>query len=1473
MTSVEWFDQPPRVARARNVVTRADGKLVNVNRQMGQLFVCRFGCCCGQVEDGKPEGHYDRYQEEWERRRIRNQVHLNMSGCLGPCPLANVTMLLFEGTTTFFHSMNTEQRIVDLYDYIETMIAAERYLPPPAVLQAHVFSAVRNDGKHVDALLPADREPRQMLREGILFLTHADTDVLMASSIAGDLDAQLPSVKVLNVGHLREEADAVAFFESVVPSAEVVVVKIHGGASGLPGFHRLASMIDRDTQWFVAMPGTDDLDPELMAYSNAGVAVAHEAKAYLQLGGIENFRQCLYFLSDHLLATGIGYEPPAEQPRAGVYHPRVPSGRIEDWRAIADSSRPTAGLTFYRSYWLAGDTSFIDALVEAGEAAGMNVLPVFAYSLKDETAGSDGIPPAFSYFLDDVGGPSVDVVVNTMSFAMGSSSLEERSEDEWAADILRRMDIPQVQAVNASISAERWRESENGLPPLDVAMNVAIPELDGRIISVPVAFKEDTAGSHGERVTRHIALPDRARRVMGLAARLAALRRIPATEKRVAVVLTNHNAKAARIANAVGLDSPASLLDLLHRLDAAGYEVGELPPDSDTMMALLVERGHYDRDLLTEQQMRQAIARVSRERYEAWFTSIPASRADEMREQWGSPPGAHYVDGTGHLALAGLQFGNVFVAVQPPRGYGMDKTAIMHKPDLAPPYPYHAMYRWLAEPEESGGFGADAVVHMGKHGSLEWLPGKGIGLSVDCYPDLFLGDLPLIYPFIVDDPGEGASAKRRAHATIVDHLPPPMTTADTYGAMDRLGRLVDEYYLLERTDPDKLPLLQQQIWALIREAELDRDLNVLLNGDNAEDHTHEWDPTTHEDGVPYSISDLSGSEFAHLVEAIHAYLHELGTAPIRDGLHVLGRAPQGEPLLDTLMMLVRLANGAVPSLRVGVGAAYGLDVPEALSAPGERVLGVPDGLAEDSGHDVATNAQALEAVQALNRSLLRVLDERGFDSAAVDDVIRLVMPHVDNEAGLRFTRETLVFVCDRLVPALNCTDDEVQHILDAIEGRYVPSGPSGAPTRGMAHVLPTGRNFYSVDPRSIPSYTAWQVGQDLARETVARYVREEGEPPRSVGISIWGTAAMRTSGDDIAEVLALLGVRPVWQPESRRVTGVEVVPLAELGRPRVDVVCRISGFFRDAFPHAIALIDEAIETVSSLDEPLEQNFVRAHRVAESERMCEAGLSEGDAWREAGYRIFGSPPGTYGAGILQLIDEQQWRGDADLAETYVNWGGYAYTRAEFGTDARRAFRQALGTVSIAVKNQDNREHDIFDSDDYMQFHGGMIATIRALTGRNPKRYFGDTQDPSMPRVRSLQEEANRVFRSRVVNPKWLESIKRHGYKGALEIAATVDYLFGYDATAQVVEDWQYEQVTQAYLLDEEMTAFFEQSNPWARRDIAGRLMEAIQRGMWASPEPETKARIASALLDAEGDVEGRSEARRERPRPVEGAAER
>jgi len=413
----------------------------------------------------------------------------------------------------------------------------------------------------------------------------------------------------------------------------------------------------------------------------------------------------------------------------------------------------------------------------------------------------------------------------------------------------------------------------------------------------------------------------------------------------------------------------------------------------------------------------------------------------------------------------------------------------------------------------------------------------------------------------------------------------------------------------------------------------------------------------------------------------------------------------------------------------------------------------------------------------------------------------------------------------------------------------VPAGPSGSPTRGLVNVLPTGRNFYSVDPKAIPSRTSWETGRALADSLLARHLADEGSYPRCVGLTVWGTSAMRTQGDDIAEILALIGCRPEWDDASRRVTGFSVVPSDELGRPRIDVTVRISGFFRDAFPHVIALMDDAIAAVAALDEPVSVNFLRAHALAD-----QAG--HGD-WRRATTRIFGSKPGAYGAGLLPVIDARNWRDDADLAEVYAVWGGYAYGRGLDGADARPDMERAFARIAVAAKNTDTREHDIADSDDYFQYHGGMVAMVRSLTGRNPAAYIGDSAVPDAVKTRTLAEETRRVFRSRVVNPRWIAAMRRHGYKGAFELAATVDYLFGYDATAGVVADWMYSQLATSYVFDDETSAFMRKSNPWALRGITERLLEAASRGLWESPDAKTLDQLRQVYLDLEGDLEGAS----------------
>jgi cobaltochelatase CobN len=891
------------------------------------------------------------------------------------------------------------------------------------------------------------------------------------------------------------------------------------------------------------------------------------------------------------------------------------------------------------------------------------------------------------------------------------------------------------------------------------------------VITVPFSFKETVDdGDHlGSPVMAYRTVPDRVARVAGVAVRLAGLGRVPVAERRVAIVLSAYPTRRSRIGNAVGLDTPASVVRLLHRLSAAGYAVARIPADGDALMAELIDAFNYEADAMTPSQVARAPGRWPVADYDRWLrAAVPVAVRQALADAWGEAPGRAYVEG-GEFVFAGLDLGGVLVAVQPPRGFGADPVALYHSPDLPPTHHYLAFYRWLDE-----GWGADAIVHVGKHGTLEWLPGKGVGLSSSCFPDVALGDVPLIYPFVVNDPGEGTQAKRRAHAVIVDHLVPPLTRAETYDDLARLEGLLDTYAQLQALDPSKLPGVRNEIWELLVDAALDRDLGLAA---------------------------MPGAEvFDDAVLHIDGYLCELKDAQIRGGLHVLGSPPTAEAELDLVAAMTRLPQGNVPSLRDTVAGDLAVDL--------------------SPSPDQQAGRAAVDAVEGECRRRLADLQRNGWDPAVADAT----------------GDPTLAWVARTLVPALSATTSELEVVVQALDGRYVPAGPSGAPTRGMAHVLPTGRNFYSVDPKAIPSRQAWRVGWSLAEALLERHRAETGEYPETVGLVVWGTAAMRTGGDDVAEALALLGVRPRWADEAPRVTGIDVIPGPELGRPRIDVTVRISGFFRDAFPQLITMLDDAVALVAALDEDPAQNFVRAHGASDP-------------------RVFGSKPGAYGSGILNVLESGAWRSDEDLAAVYQAWSAYSYGRAGMGVADDGALARRLAAVDVAVKNQDNREHDIFDSDDYLQDHGGMVAAIRVLTGRQPRAWFGDSADPAAPRVRSLAEEAARVVRTRVVNPKWIAAMQRHGYKGAFEMAATVDYLFGYDATANVVEDWMYERVTQAYVGDASVRKFFAQSNPWALRTIAERLLEADERGLWQA-SAEARATLRSALLEAEGWEEGR-----------------
>ena len=1212
----------------------------------------------------------------------------------------------------------------------------------------------------------------------ILFLSTADTEILALRAAIETLPDDFPAV--------RAGSPAALLAAPPLDGIEAVIVRLLGGRRAWEApFDQLAQDCAAHGVPLLAFGGESVLDPELTAASTVSSGVIGGAFPYLLHGGPSNTANLLRFVADEVLGASpaYGYGQPEPVPDEGVYLGAHPDALH---RIDADPARPTVGVVFYRAHLLAGNTTFVDDLCAAIRDRGATPLACWCYSLRPDERGD---VPVVSRFLEG----RVDAVVTTV-LAMGQAGPEA---DSWDVPVLARLDVPVVQAVAATTSRAAWEEHDVGLSPLDTAWSVALPEFDGRIISVPLSFKEvvDDGDDLGVPVVAYRTVADRVARVAGTAVRLAALRRKPNGDKRIAVVLSAYPTKRGRIGNAVGLDTPASVITLLGALREAGYQVDDIPADGDELMAELIDRFSYEKESLTAAQLERAVGAVDASDYAAWFDELPKPLRDNVVEHWGEPPGSVYVH-DGAIRLAGLDLGHVLVLVQPPRGFGENPIAVYHSPDLPPTHHYLAAYRWLERT-----WGADAVVHVGKHGNLEWLPGKGVGLSAACGPDAALGDLPLVYPFVVNDPGEGTQAKRRAHAVIIDHLVPPMTRAEVYDDLARLERLLDEYYQVSTLDPAKLPALRAQIWELCERAALDHDMNRAGAAPGDDDFD---DFLLHLDG----------------------YLCELKDAQIRGGLHILGRPPQGDDEIDLLAALLRLPQGDVPSLRAAVADSLGLDLTtpsdafDTVHAEVKRLLAT----ARDAGWPAE--------LAFLYRNIAE--NERQNGGGAGPDATGVPLP--EYRGNRTPVGEALRFAGDVLVPRLAATTDEIGNTLRALDGRYVPAGPSGAPTRGMAHVLPTGRNFYSVDPKTLPTRAAWDVGRVLADGVCQRHRAETGEWPASVGLVVWGTAAMRTHGDDIAEALALLGARPVWAEESGRVIGVEPVPLEELGRPRIDVTLRISGFFRDAFPHLVHLVDEAVEVVGNLDEPPDLNFVRANG--------------GD------HRIFGAKPGAYGSGILALLDSKDWESDDDLATVYLAWSGYAYGRAGYGVPAPEAMQRRFALIDVAVKNQDNREHDIFDSDDYLQEHGGMVATVRALRGGEaPQAYFGDSADPERPRVRTLAEEARRVMRSRVLNPRWISAMMRHGYKGAFEMAATVDYLYGYDATARIGEDWMYEQVTQAYVADPEVRKFFAASNPWALQGIAERLLEANARGLWNASDAAL-GELQQALLEAEGWAEDR-----------------
>jgi cobaltochelatase CobN len=1199
----------------------------------------------------------------------------------------------------------------------------------------------------------------------IVLLSSADTEIALLAAAQSRLRARDPTAPRLRLAPIPRLGHnfSIDLYMETVAQARLVIARLLGGSAYWPyGVERLVETCREHKIPLALLPGDDRPDPELAQLSTLPRDDVQRLRRYLAEGGPANAENLLTYAGS-LIGHDAEWAEPAALLRAGLYWPDRASPSLDDIAAQWDGSGGAVPIVFYRALVQSGNTAPVDALIGALTTRGLRPLPVFVQSLKDGEAAA---------LLGDVFAAAPPaVILNATGFSVNAAA---------GKDPLAQPDCSVLQVVFAGNDEESWRGRTRGLGPRDLAMNVALPEIDGRVLSRAVSFKA-LLGRDAETeadLVGYRPVADRIAFVADLARNWARLRKKPPAERRVALILANYPNRDGRIGNGVGLDTPASAITILEALADAGYRVAGAPESPDALIGRLLGGPTNANPHASAEET------LAFPDYSGFFATLPRAVQQAVMNRWGPPerdpffrPGR--LD-CGRFAIPGFCCGNVAFLIQPARGYNIDPKSTYHDPALVPPHGYFAAYAWLA-----ADFRADAVIHLGKHGTLEWLPGKALALSTECFPEAAFAPLPHLYPFIVNDPGEGTQAKRRTQAVIVDHLTPPLTRAGSYGLLAELERLIDEYYEASQGDTRRVAVLASAILEQASVAALDGDCGIA-----------------------------AGEEPSAALRKLDGFLCELKERQIRDGLHIFGRSPDGDLLHSLLLAFARPGRGSAPQeaslLRaladdLGLGEdPLALDLSAPWTKPRPAALG-GDGPWRSAGDTV-------ERLEAL--------------------ALRLVARKVRPDPNWQRTSAVLDWIKHVLRPTVaRCGEAEIAGLLAGLEGRRVPPGPSGAPSRGRPEVLPTGRNFYSVDTRAVPTQAAWQLGWKSAALLLERHAQEYGTYPARVALSAWGTANMRTGGDDIAQALALMGVRPIWERASGRVTGFEILPASVLDRPRVDVTLRVSGFFRDAFPVLIDLFDSAARAVAALDELPQVNPLAARFAADRLALEAQGVSPQDAERRAGYRVFGSKPGAYGAGLQVMIDERIWEDEADLAETWLGWSGYAYGAGAEGRPERTMLEARLAAADAVLHNQDNREHDLLDSDDYYQFEGGLALVVRQLSGCTPAVWHNDHSRPEAPRIRSLREELGRVVRSRAANPRWIAGVMRHGYKGAAEIAATVDYLFAFAATSRAVDDAHFDALYNAYLADEAVRGFIAEHNPAALVETSRRFLEAIDRGLW------------------------------------------
>lgn len=1085
----------------------------------------------------------------------------------------------------------------------------------------------------------------------VLVLSAADSDLTALAEAWAALDpAHRPGLRLASLLSLRHPFSVDLLIQKTAVHAKIIVVRLIGGPDYWRyGVDELAASARAHGIALAFLSGDNRPDPRLEAAGTLPAGDCARLAAWFRAGGPDNLKSALGFLSGHL-----GRALPAPEPVAlAAFAPFTAASRT--------GAAGRARILFYRSHRLAADTAPVTALADALAARGLAVAAASVTSLKDPAV----IPSLTDWLVDD----PPDVILNATGFSA-------RRED--GPGVLDQAGCPVLQVILSGSSRQAWAESKRGLSATDLAMQVVLPESDGRLITRAIAFKDRAAPLPGLDFAPRRLVPDAEGLAFAadLAAGWASLRRTPRAERRLALMLSDYPAKGGRAGYAVGLDTPASAVAILEDLAAAGFAIGRIPAPAALMRHL--ESGAPE-PILTLGQ------------YRTLFSALPEPFRAAVLAQWGAPetdPGI--TDGAFRLRL--VRCGAVVIALQPDRGGRAERKALYHDPDRPPAHGYIAVHLWLRAVER-----IHALIQTGTHGTAEWLPGNAVALSPACAPGAVIGPVPVIYPFIVNDPGEAAAARRRIAAATIGHLTPPLRSAG--GATADLEALFDDYAAARGLDPRRADRIATAIRRRATETGLTADLALPEDPD------------------------------AMLV-ALDQWLCDLKEMRIGDGLHIFARPDPAEARAATLAALAESA-GTVPDAVAGLVDA---------SAPAER-------------------------------------------------------------AGL----------------------------LAALDGGFVPPGPSGAPARGRLDVLPTGRNLHGADPRALPTATAWEMGRQAADAVIARHLEQEGDWPRAILMDLWGSATLRTGGEDIAQALALLGVRPVRDTGSDRVNGFEILPPALLGRPRVDVTLRVSGLFRDVFPGLIALFDAAVQAIALRTEEEDDNPL-------------AGLS-------APARVFGPAPGAYGIGIAErlLADDDAPR--ADFGTDWLAASGFALSGDGSARPAGDALADRVAAVDAFVRLHDLPGRDLLDADTFAEHIGGFSAAAERL-GAEPVLYHVDATTPGRAIVRTLPEEIVRVVRGRLTNPAWIAGMMRHGHRGAAEIAESVDALLAFATLTDAVPARLIARAFDALLADPAVRGFLLDANPAAARAIAGRFEAGLKRGVWSVPRNSDAALLADLLAPVE-----------------------